>query len=113
MYGVWAAETPDQQLRLDRAKSGLELSGSKMFCTAAGLVDRALITVCVPEQRLIDVNLRANTNSVVFDRTGWITSAFAETQTRTGFWHCGLSSIPPAVKSMRTRSTETPRSPEH
>ena len=86
-----------------------------MFCSGAGLVDRALVTVGQAQQRLIDVNLRTSGNSIQFDDSNWKTSAFQEIRTstatfaatrvsendfigdpgwyltRTGFWHgaCG------------------------
>ena len=41
LYGVWASEAPDRSLHLGRGSQSLELSGSKAFCTGAGLVDRA------------------------------------------------------------------------
>jgi alkylation response protein AidB-like acyl-CoA dehydrogenase len=118
LYGVWASEIPDQPLRLEHVASGFVLSGEKKFCTGAGLLDRALITVANPEQLLVDVDLRVNPESVVFDGSSWITTAFAETNTasatftevpldeqaiigaprwyldRPGFWHgaCGPAS---------------------
>jgi alkylation response protein AidB-like acyl-CoA dehydrogenase len=83
LYGVWASETARQVLHLDRTKSGFTLSGDKMFCTGAKLIDRALVAVCSPEQQLIEVNLRANCASIHFDSSSWITTAFAETHTAT------------------------------
>ncbi len=111
LYGVWAADAPGIPLSLENST----LNGFKSFCTGAGLVDRALVTVTVPQQRLIDIDLRANPKAVTFDGSGWIATAFAETQTssatflnlpiaecdiiegpgwyleRPGFWHgaCG------------------------
>jgi alkylation response protein AidB-like acyl-CoA dehydrogenase len=83
LYGVWAAETSDQPLRLERTLSGLELTGSKAFCTGAGLLDRALITVSGPDHRMVDIDLRAITGALSVDRTEWRASAFSETQTAT------------------------------
>jgi alkylation response protein AidB-like acyl-CoA dehydrogenase len=111
LYGVWAAEAPDKVLRMD----GQLLSGKKPFCTGAGIVDHALVTVKEPEALLIDLDLRTLDDSIYFDSTAWKTSAFAETKTslatfrsvfvkdsqiigdkdfyleRPGFWHgaCG------------------------
>lgn len=109
LYGVWAAETPDKKLRMD----GMTITGQKPFCSGAGIVDRALVTVIDPEEHLVDVDLRHG--GVRFDDGAWKTSAFAETKTslaafdgvavksadiigkagfylrRPGFWHgaCG------------------------
>jgi alkylation response protein AidB-like acyl-CoA dehydrogenase len=111
LYGVWAAEAPDKVLRID----DLSITGKKPFCSGAGMVDRALVTVKEPEARLIDVDLRAHASRVRFDDSAWKSSAFAETKTslatfesvpvkpteivgetgyylqRPGFWHgaCG------------------------
>lgn len=111
LYGVWAAEGPDKTIR----RNGSLLSGSKPFCSGAGIVDRALVTVREPEPGLVDVDLRGNRDAIDFDESSWKTSAFAETGTclatfreasiqqrdivgpggwylrRIGFWHgaCG------------------------
>jgi alkylation response protein AidB-like acyl-CoA dehydrogenase len=111
LYGVWAAEAPDKVLRMDR----VFLSGRKWFCSGAGIVDHALVTVKDPEPRLVDLDLRGRDGGIRFDDSAWKTSAFAETKTslatfdavavedsdvigetgfylrRRGFWHgaCG------------------------
>jgi len=111
LYGVWAAEAPDKALRMD----GMSITGKKPFCSGAGIVDRALVTVKEPEAWLVDVDLRGREGKVSFDDSAWKTSAFAETKTslatfesvvvkdteiigelgyylqRPGFWHgaCG------------------------
>lgn len=112
IYGVWAAEVPGRSLHL----SGETLSGKKSFCSGAGLIDRALVTVGDPEHRLIDIDLRQS--NLEFDCSEWQTRAFSETNTctvsfnaikiserdfvgpadfylgRPGFWHgaCGPAS---------------------
>jgi hypothetical protein len=109
IYGVWAAEIPGRSVVLD----DVLLSGMKPFCSGAGLIDRALVTVTQPTQQLIEVDL--HTPDVRFDHTTWHTQAFFETRTcsvtfnglrvaddsfvgttgfylsRPGFWHgaCG------------------------
>jgi len=111
LYGVWAAEAPDKVLRME----GLSITGTKPFCSGAGMVDRALVTVKEPAACLVDVDLRAQDGRVRFDDSAWKSSAFAETKTslatfasvtlknagivgesgyylqRPGFWHgaCG------------------------
>lgn len=115
LYGVWASEIPDRPLLLEQDGTGLRLNGEKHFCTGAGLVDRALVTVSGNESLLIEVDLRTNRQSIFFDASSWITTAFADTRTaltkfqdvpvadadiigpprwyldRPGFWHgaCG------------------------
>lgn len=113
IYGVWASEIPGHALALEPAKENYVLSGKKLFCSGAGLMERALITTA-PGQ-LVDVDLRANAASIQIDDSQWHTSAFADTHTsavtfnalpvstndfigpigfyldRPGFWHgaCG------------------------
>lgn len=83
IYGVWAAEIPGKSLELFRSPGGLFVRGSKMFCSGAALVDRALVTVTVPEHRLIAVDLKACAQTIVIDVSGWKTRAFEETSTAT------------------------------
>jgi hypothetical protein len=77
IYGVWAAEIPGRSLRL----SGETLAGKKPFCSGAGLIDRALVTVAEPEHRLIDLDLHQP--GLTFDRSEWHTHAFSATNTST------------------------------
>jgi len=115
LYAVWASEIPNQPLSLGVCGSSRTISGKKMFCSGAGLVDHALVTVGEPIHRLIDIDLKVNGSSVLFDDSAWKTTAFQEIRTstasfsatpvsaedfvghagwyleRTGFWHgaCG------------------------
>jgi hypothetical protein len=115
LYGVWASEKPGEPLELRSSTSGLTVRGSKMFCSGAGLVDRALVTVGLPKDLLVEIDLRRNAANIRFDGSGWKTRAFGETNTsnavfedatvteaavigdpewyidRPGFWHgaCG------------------------
>lgn len=77
VYAVWASEIPGKALALEAGR----VSGTKMFCSGAGLVDRALITVGVPEPRLVEVDLRRNAAAVTFDNSAWKVDAFRLTQT--------------------------------
>jgi alkylation response protein AidB-like acyl-CoA dehydrogenase len=83
LYGVWASETAQQQVHLNRNGDCANLAGTKMFCTGAGLIDRALVTVRAPEHYLVDVDLRARPDTLTFDENGWKVSAFIGTQTAT------------------------------
>ena len=115
LYAVWASEIPGQALRLERTKEGYQLSGSKPFCSGIGMVDRALVTVGLPKQLLVEVDLRQNEERIDADLETWKVDAFRATQTgaitflnsrlspnapvgapgwyleRPGFWHgaCG------------------------
>jgi alkylation response protein AidB-like acyl-CoA dehydrogenase len=82
LYGVWASEG-GAPLQVARDSGGIQLTGSKMFCTGAGLLDRALITVSAPEPLLLDVDLRANRARLKLDESAWKTAAFRATQTAT------------------------------
>ncbi len=83
VYGVWASEKPGEELKLESASGQLTISGAKMFCSGTDLIDRALVTVRIPEERLIDVDLRPHRAAVRFDTSGWKSEAFAETRTGT------------------------------
>lgn len=83
LYGVWAAEKPGQEVRLAPAHEGWMLSGTKMFCSGAGIVDRALVTTGSTERLLVEVDLGANAAAVRFDGSAWKSAAFRETGTAT------------------------------
>ena len=83
VYGVWAAERPGQALALERDEFFFRINGKKRFCSGAGLVDRALVTVGDAQPQLVDVDLRGNNDALRFDDSSWKTSAFEETQTST------------------------------
>lgn len=78
LYGVWASE----------GKAGLRVSegavsGQKEFCTGAGLVDCALVTVMEPDRRLLEIDLKVGADRIGFDASEWTTDAFANTSTAT------------------------------
>ena len=84
LYGVWASERPGQAITLERNHdSSFRINGQKMFCSGAGLVDRALITVGGPQPQLVDADLRDNDRYLHFDDSEWKTNAFRETRTST------------------------------
>jgi hypothetical protein len=78
LYGVWASEIPGESLAL----SGSAISGTKRFCSGAGIVDRALITIGGPDPLLVDLDLRENP-AIHFDESDWKTNALIETHTAT------------------------------
>jgi hypothetical protein len=81
LYAVWASEIPGHALRLERTKEGYQLSGSKSFCSGIGMVDRALVTVGLPKQLLVEVDLRKNEERIDADLETWKVDAFRATQT--------------------------------
>jgi hypothetical protein len=100
LYAVWASESPGQALRLERTRNGYQLSGSKPFCSGIGWVDRALVTVGLPEQILVEVNLRNNNERIVADLEAWKVDAFRATNTgAVTFLNCLLSPDAPVGTS--------------
>jgi alkylation response protein AidB-like acyl-CoA dehydrogenase len=115
IYAVWASEIPGHSMTLERKSNMVLVRGEKMFCSGAGLVDRALVTVPLPDHRLVDLDLGNAESTIGFDFSAWKTSAFSEVRTskmfvdgavcsasdivgeprwyleRPGFWHgaCG------------------------
>jgi alkylation response protein AidB-like acyl-CoA dehydrogenase len=66
--------------------TNMALCGHKAFCTGAGLVDCALVTVIEPERRLLEIDLRVHCDHIRFDNSEWISDAFAETATGTALF---------------------------
>jgi alkylation response protein AidB-like acyl-CoA dehydrogenase len=83
VYGVWASEAPGSIVTLSRTQSGDSISGSKMFSSGAGIIDRALVTVDAPNPYLIDVDLRSQPAAIQIDAAAWKSAAFALTNTAT------------------------------
>ena len=83
VYGVWASEIPGKGIELHRTREDLFVSGSKMFCSGASLIDKALVTATIPEHRLIVVDLRTYAHTIVIDDSAWKVRAFRETKTGT------------------------------
>lgn len=81
LYGVWASEIPGHALSLQRDGANYRLHGTKRFCSGAGLVGRALITVGIPEHRLVEVDLRDGAAAIGVDHSSWQVDAFRGTQT--------------------------------
>jgi alkylation response protein AidB-like acyl-CoA dehydrogenase len=81
IYGVWASEIPGQSFTLKEEGPYLIVSGQKRFCSGAGIVDRALVTV--GQGFLMDINLRNAAGTVEFDESEWKATAFVATRTAT------------------------------
>jgi len=60
-WGVFAAEAPGVRLEADEVDGGFVLSGTKPWCSLAGILDRALVTAHTNggHRRLFEVDLRA------------------------------------------------------
>jgi len=108
LWGVWAAEPPAARVQAERTGAGWRLSGRKAWCSGAGLLDAALVTVHAEDGRRLmaidvaDLVVLPGTWSAV----GMVASA-AETVElrgvqgrdvggpgayleRAGFWHGGV-----------------------
>ena len=99
LYGVWASEAPGKPLLVETCGPDYHLSGSKMFCSGAGLVDRALVTVGIPGYSLLEVDLRSAPGCVEIDLSPWTTDAFRSTQTGTVTFHSLLFRNIPRLES--------------
>jgi alkylation response protein AidB-like acyl-CoA dehydrogenase len=66
LYGVWAARSAGADVDAVAGRHAWCLKGRKEFCSGAGLLDRALVTVNGPDGvYLLDVELRRNGVEVV------------------------------------------------
>ncbi len=83
IYGVWASEIPGKGIELHRTREGLFVTGSKMFCSGAPLIDKVLVTATIPDHRLIAIDLRAHAQTIDIDDSAWMVRAFQETRTAT------------------------------
>jgi hypothetical protein len=81
LYGVWASEIPGMHLQLKKKSKDYFLSGKKMFCSGAGLVDRALITAYSSHSVLLDIDLKSNQKNIHITKDLWYTNAFQLTNT--------------------------------
>ncbi|KTC85535.1 MULTISPECIES: acyl-CoA/acyl-ACP dehydrogenase [Legionella] len=80
LYAVWASEIPGKKMQIKHDVTW-SLTGAKMFCSGAGIVDRALITA---EDFLIDLDLiNLSSEQIQISPEPWATLAFKETQTST------------------------------
>jgi len=81
LYGVWASDGSHSRLSGERsADGGISLSGTKLYCSGAPILDAALVTVHCG-QGLWLVALPLDTNGVRIEPGGWATPAFAATGT--------------------------------
>lgn len=85
LYGVWASEHPRWTVTAAGSPDGWVLAGTKAFCSGAGLVDRALISVSDEPavgspSLLLDVSVD-DLGPDRIDRSMWNTPALADTAT--------------------------------
>lgn len=81
LYAVWASEIPGKKVQLNKKNNHWSLTGTKMFCSGAGLVDRALVTV---DDFLFDLDLtNQSAKHFKISSESWVAMAFKETKTST------------------------------
>jgi alkylation response protein AidB-like acyl-CoA dehydrogenase len=79
LYAVWASAGPGgNDVRLDTKRC--TLTGAKPFCSGCGVVDRALVTADVGEQRLL-VDIDVSPTFTMRCGSAWHTNAMAKTWT--------------------------------
>ena len=77
VWGVFAAEAPDVSVDAVGDEQGWRLTGTKPWCSVAGLLDSALITAHTPEgRRLFAIDL--NDSGVSVDEGAWFARGLAE-----------------------------------
>lgn len=85
LYAVWASGGGDKSLQISPDVSSPEtifLTGCKLFCSGADLVDRALVYV-YPNEQLVEINIQTTKEHghLTFDGKLWKSPAFSETHT--------------------------------
>lgn len=84
LYGVWASEHPTMPVTIvQRSSSELTLMGSKAFCSGAGIVDEALVTVASEDGPLLVRVPRALIGPDRINDTAWKVAALRDVRTAT------------------------------
>ncbi len=93
-YAVWASEIAGQELQFGSGPNGHVLTGTKQFCSGAGLVDRALMTAGEGGSLLVEVDLQTHADCIRYDKGGWAVDAFRMTRTSAvSFDNCPVTSV--------------------
>jgi len=82
LMGVWASEHPERPVTIaGRSALTITLAGSKAFCSGAGIVDEALVTVSTPSGPLLVRVPGSLLGPERIDDTGWKVAALREVRT--------------------------------
>jgi len=82
LMGVWASEHPERPVTIaGRSAQTITLAGSKAFCSGAGIVDEALVTVSTPSGPLLVRVPGSLLGPERIDDTGWKVAALREVRT--------------------------------
>ena len=79
-YGVWASRSQQTGLRAESRPDGLRVAGTLRFASGAGVVDRALIPVWLPDGRHLLLDL--DVTDLAVDPTVWRTAAMQASRLR-------------------------------
>ncbi len=80
VYGVWASDGPQSRLAAAGTADGWSVSGLKQYCSGAGIIDAALVTVHTQEGLLL-LEMPLNVPGVTVLESPWVSPAFADTAT--------------------------------
>jgi alkylation response protein AidB-like acyl-CoA dehydrogenase len=83
LLGVWASEHPQWTVSAEPTADGLVLRGAKAFCSGAGIVDEALVTVVTSSGPLLVLVTVGDLEPERIDASAWRTAAMADTATAT------------------------------
>lgn len=78
-YGVWASRSQQTGLRAESGPDGLRVEGTLRFASGAGVLDRALIPVWLPDGRHLLLDL--DVTDLPVDPTVWRTGAMQASRT--------------------------------
>ena len=78
-YGVWASRSQQTGLRAESEPEGLRVDGTLRFASGAGVLDRALIPVWLPDGRHLLLDL--DVSDLPVDPTVWRTGAMRASRT--------------------------------
>ncbi len=82
LLGVWAAEGSGSAVALEDASSGLRLQGRRAYCSGAGTLTHALLTVRRQEARLL-ILLDLRSPGLSWEPDSWPAVGMAATDSRT------------------------------
>ncbi len=80
IYGVWASDGPQSRLTAEKTASGWSVSGLKQYCSGAGIIDAALVTVHSADGLLL-FEMPLDVRGVAVLQSQWATPAFSDTAT--------------------------------
>jgi alkylation response protein AidB-like acyl-CoA dehydrogenase len=80
IYGVWASDGTHSRLIATPTVNGWSISGTKQYCSGAGIVDAALVTAHSPGGLLL-LEIPLSSRGVNVLQSQWVNCAFSDTAT--------------------------------